>query len=127
MTDEEEIRHLLAQYVQCADSGDARGRSDLFADDAVYLPSAGRYVGRPAIYQAIADRLAAQPRRHTKHVCANSLISIDGNAAQAATDFVLYTRQGEEPWQINQAGRYFDRFVRREGRWWYAENHPVQV
>ena len=49
------------------------------------------------------------------------------DGAEAATDFVLYTRQGEEAWQVNQAGRYFDRFVRRDGRWWYAENHPVAI
>ncbi len=127
MTDEEEIRHLLAQYVSCADGGDARGRSDLFAEDAIYLPSSGRYVGRPAIYQAIADRLAAQPGRRTRHVCANSLISIEGETADAATDFVLYTRQGEGAWEVNQAGRYFDRFVRRGDRWWYAENRPVAI
>jgi len=127
MTDEEEIRHLLAKYVQCADGGDARGRSDLFVEDAIYLPSSGRYVGRAAIYQAIADRLAAQPGRSTKHTCANSLITIDGETAEAATDFVLYTRHGEAPWEINQVGRYFDRFVRREGRWWYAVNRPVPL
>ncbi len=128
MSDEEKIRQLLATYVHKTDDFDARGKSDLFADDGKYYPSSGEVVGREAIYETIASHVSAQPKDlHTKHLCGNSVISISGNTADAATDYVVYRRVGEDPWQIMQIGRYYDRFVRRGDRWFFSENRPVKI
>jgi ketosteroid isomerase-like protein len=125
VNDVDEIRRLIARYAQLADDGDALGRSELFTDDALYVPTTGRFVGRAAIRAAIDDRLASQPSdRRTRRLCANPIISIDGDSAEAATDFVLFTRVDDEPWTIDLVGRYHDRFVRRHGGWLYSENHP---
>ena len=100
MSDEDKIRQLLATYVQKTDDFDARGKSDLFAEDGKYYPASGEVVGREAIYNTTAD---------------------------AATDYVVYRRVGEDPWQIMQIGRYYDRFVRRGDTWFFSENRPVKL
>jgi hypothetical protein len=128
MSDEEQIRLLLATYVQKTDDFDARGKSDLFAEDGKYYPTSGEIIGREAIYNTVATRVAAQPTdMHTKHLCGNSVISISGDTAEAATDYVVYRRVGDSPWQIMQIGRYYDRFVRRGDAWFFSENRPVKL
>ncbi len=128
MSDEEKIRQLLATYVQKTDDFDARGKSELFAEDGRYYPTSGEVVGRKAIFDTVAGRVAAQPKDlHTKHLCGNSVIRISGDMAEAATDYVVYRCEGDSPWQIAQIGRYYDRFVRRGDAWFFSENRPVKL
>ncbi len=128
MTDEEQIRNLHAMYAQRTDDGDARGKSELFADDARYYPSSGEVVGRAAIYDAVAASLASRANDVlSKHMCGNAVITISGDTAEAVTDYVVYRRQGANPWEVAQIGRYHDKFVRRGGRWLFSENRPVRL
>lgn len=125
MSDVDEIRRLIARYAQLADDGDARGRSELFTEDALYVPTTGRFVGRDAIRAAIEDRIVSQPSdRRTRRMCANSIINLEGDSASAITDFVLFTQVGVQPWTVDLVGRYHDKFVRRGSGWLYSENHP---
>ena len=128
MTDEEQIRKLQAIYVQRTDDGDSRGKSELFAEHAKYYPSSGAVIGRNAIFQTIDSHTASQPRDlQTKHLCGNSVISISGDTADAATDYVVYRRVGAGTWEISQIGRYYDRFVRSGDSWLFSENRPVKL
>ena len=128
MSDEEKIRQLQAQYVQLTDDGDARAKSALFADDGKYCPSSGEVIGRDEIYKVIASRAAAQPNDvYSKHMCGNSVITIRGDTAEAATDYVVYRRTADSPWEISQIGRYHDRFVRHGQSWLFSENRPVKL
>jgi ketosteroid isomerase-like protein len=125
MNDAAQIRRLIAQYAQLADVRDAVGRSQLFTEDALYVPTTGRFVGRAAIRAAIEERSASQPAdRQSLRLCANSAITIDGDRAEATTDFVQFTRVGEQPWQIDLVGRYYDKFARHGDFWLYTENLP---
>jgi 3-phenylpropionate/cinnamic acid dioxygenase small subunit len=128
MTDEEQLRQLLALYVQRTDDNDAAGKSALFAEDARYFPTTGEFVGRAAIHNELTRRQLARPTdRRTKHLCGNSVIAVRGDTAEAATDYVVYQRSGDGPWAILVVGRYLDRFVRDGERWLYAENRPVSI
>jgi 3-phenylpropionate/cinnamic acid dioxygenase small subunit len=128
MTDEQQIRRLHAIYAQRTDDGDALGKSELFAEDGRYFPTTGEFVGRAAIYQELVERAKTRPPdRRSKHLCGNSVITVHGDEAEAATDFVVYQRMGDEPWQILVVGRYYDRFVRRGGTWLFSENRPVSI
>ena len=65
-----QIRRVLALSMHYADDRDARGRSDLYAEDAKYYPSSGEVIGRAAIYEAMAGRATPQTQdRKTKHMC----------------------------------------------------------
>jgi hypothetical protein len=123
MTDEEQIRRVLALSTHYADDRDARGRSDLYAEDAKYYPSSGEVIGRAAIYESMAGRATPQTQDHkTKHMCGNSAISIAGDSAEAVTDYVVYRRIADGPWEVTQVGRYRDRLVRHGDRWLFSEN-----
>jgi hypothetical protein len=128
MTDEEQIRNLHARYIQMTDDFDARGKSELFAEDAHYYPSSGEVIGRKAIYTTVAGHVAEQPENlQTKHLCGNSLIRVTGDTAEAATDYVVYRRVGDSAWEIAQIGRYHDRFARFGQGWLFTENRPVKL
>jgi hypothetical protein len=60
-------------------------------------------------------------------MCGNAVITISGDTAEAATDYVVYRRVGDSPWEIMQIGRYYDRFVRRGDTWLFSENRPVKL
>ena len=103
--DEEQIGKLHAVYVQRTDDGDARGKSELFAEDARYYPSSGEVIGRKAIYATVASSVASRPADlQSKHMCGNAVITVSGDTAEAQTDYVVYRRQGREPWEILQIG-----------------------
>src|SRR5712691_12706657 len=70
MSDEEEIRHVLAVYVQRTDDGDAAVKSELYAEDAIYLPTTGSFVGRKAIFDELARRQSARPADRRTKTCA---------------------------------------------------------
>ena len=127
MDDQAEIRHLMARYAHCADDRDARGRAALFAVDAHYFAGANELVGPAAIEAEIAARAASQPpERKTKHLLGNSAIDIHGDEAEVFTDYVLLIRTNDSsPWETRGTGRYHDRFVKRDGRWFYAQNKTL--
>ena len=46
--------------------------------------------------------------------------AVSGDTAEAVTDYVVYVRIGDSPWEISQIGRYHDRFQRVDGEWRYV-------
>jgi 3-phenylpropionate/cinnamic acid dioxygenase small subunit len=127
-TDEEQLRHLMAIYAQRTDDGDARGKSQLFAEAARYFPSSGEVVGRSAIYATIAASMAGRPSDlQSKHMCTNSNITLTGDTAEAVTDYVVFRRRAGTAWEVFQIGRYHDKFERQNGTWLYSENRGVRL
>ena len=63
----------------------------------------------------------------TFHMLGQSTIRLDGDRASAETYFFAVVRGGErEPTHVDQiAGRYIDRFARRDGRWRISERTCV--
>jgi len=57
MSDEEQIRRVLALSMHYADDRNACARSDLYAEDARYYPSSGGVDGRSDIYESMAGRV----------------------------------------------------------------------
>jgi 3-phenylpropionate/cinnamic acid dioxygenase small subunit len=129
MSAEERIRRTLALYPKCHDARDAEGYAALFAHDGRFVgANEVGYAGRDAIKQFITDLYASQPAdRRTKHLCGNSLIDVDGERAQAETDFVAYERLGDGPWQVHTIGRYMDQLVCEQGEWRFAERRVVSA
>jgi hypothetical protein len=127
MSPQDSIQRTLALYPKCHDGRDSEGYAALFAENGRFIgANDAAYNGRAAIKQFITDLYAKQPvERYTKHLCGNSLVDIDGERAQAETDFVAYERLGDGPWQVHTIGRYFDRLVREQGEWRFAERRVV--
>lgn len=117
MTDEEEIRALLARFCHLLDDRRFDEWSELFLEDAI----SGTKVGRPAIIDSIlAGQLANNPEMSRKHMNTNIVINVQGDVADVLSDIVLFTRKGTDPFTI-RTGQYRDRVVRVGDKWMFSE------
>jgi len=123
MTDEEAIRRLLARFIQLRDDKQFEPWSELFTDDAVFTYGIVRLQGRAAIRDHVASLLA---RDEGKHLCVNSIIDVDGDAASVRSDFAkLDPAPGGAGFAIGTAGRYVDELVRIGGSWCIARRDVI--
>ena len=116
-TDEEAIRNLIGLHSQLTDDGDYERRVDLYTDDGVFTMGEATSVGREELLASFAATSA--PERRGKHITANTVLEIDGDTASARTDFFFSLPSADGPKPL-AAGRYFDTFAKRDGRWLYT-------
>ena len=106
------------------DDGDFAGLGDLLAD-ATYAGSGTPVSGRDAIVTMFENTLIlyddGTPR--TQHVTTNIAVEVDEPAGMATSRSYVTVFQAtpESPLQPIAAGRYQDRFERRDQRWRFTE------
>jgi ketosteroid isomerase-like protein len=122
------IRELVDAYAHCADRRDADGQKSLFTEDThfvVYMDGQGSEPsqvldGREALTPVFAALNAYQA---TMHFNGQSTIALDGDRASGESYCIahhLFTEDGERKLMAAFI-RYHDTFVRRDGRWQFAE------
>ncbi|MGH2366439.1 MAG: nuclear transport factor 2 family protein [Chloroflexota bacterium] len=123
MTDEEGIRRTLARYCQLLDGRRFHEWSQLFVEDATWNGNRTR----TAIFESISKgALAAHPELRRKHVCTDIVISVEGAAAHAESDFIMYDAVNPaDAWHVAAWGKYFDRLLKRDGSWLFSERELV--
>jgi 3-phenylpropionate/cinnamic acid dioxygenase small subunit len=117
MSDEESIRLVLARFIQLRDDKRYREWVDCFHEDGIFEYASNRLLGRDAIRDNVSQLLAGD---RGKHLCMNSIIEVNGDAANVSSDFVkLDPLEGATParYEIVATGRYEDLFERRDGAW----------
>ncbi|MBV8085036.1 MAG: nuclear transport factor 2 family protein [Chloroflexi bacterium] len=126
-TAEEDIRRLMGRYIQAHDTHDVDGVVAVFAEDGVFAAGSGEWKGRARVREFFdsSRARAAESGSRGKLMCANSIISVRGDTAEALTDVVGYGAEREGSWQLRLVAQYRDKFVRREGEWLYAEKQVV--
>jgi len=146
MTAEEQIRRTIAQYVQAYHSYDVDEFTRLFTSDGAFVTRTpdDEYRGQAALRQFAENRqrrAAASPSMRVKLICGASLITVNGDAVEALTDFIVFYLNGETPWFVKMGtpgaqivgqwylgivGLYADRLVPTDdGRWLFAERRVV--
>jgi uncharacterized protein (TIGR02246 family) len=126
MCAEEQIRQLMGRYIQAHDTHDVETIVKLFTHDGLFANQSGEFRGHARIRQFFeGSRSRATPDRKGKLMCANSIITVDGETASALTDVVGLQRTGDTPWTIRLVAQYDDRFVQDNGEWRYAEKHVL--
>lgn len=114
----------MYRYAERMDAGDFAAVGALF-DGAVY-----RAVGGPELVgsAALEKTLRAMVRLYegvpsTKHVTTNLVVQIDGDGtrATARSYFTVLQALTDFPLQVIVAGRYEDRFTKRDTTWRFAE------
>jgi uncharacterized protein (TIGR02246 family) len=126
MSAEERIRQLMARYIHAHDTHDVETIVNLFTDDGLFANQGGEFRGKAGIREFFGgSRSRATPDRKGKLMCANSIITVDGETASALTDVVGLQRTGDAPWTIQLVAQYDDRFVQQNGEWRYAEKHVL--
>lgn len=119
----DEIRNLLGRYCEAIDDGDFTAVGALFAHgrlaDELGTPLASGASEVEAFYRRGTRLHDGSPR--TKHITTNSIITVDGDTAEARSSYVVLQATGGLPLQPVIAGRYADRFACDAGVWRFEE------
>ncbi|MEB3961518.1 nuclear transport factor 2 family protein [Streptomyces kunmingensis] len=114
------VAYLVATYAELVDTGDFAGLGRLLAD-ARFTGSGGTVTGAAAIEQMFRATLVLYPdgTPRTHHVVSNLIVDADEQAGTATSRSYVTVFQAVEglPLQAVAAGRYHDRFARRDGAW----------
>ena len=125
MTDEQEIRRLLAQYCHHCDDGDFGALLQLFAADAELVYGERLCRGRAEV-RAFFEDLQGTAVQRGKHITANAIVDVTGDQASALSDFLFLRFVAGELTPVF-TGRYHDRFAREGDRWCIARREIVQL
>jgi 3-phenylpropionate/cinnamic acid dioxygenase small subunit len=113
-----QIAELITRYAALNDAADWDGVAALYTEDGrMNRPSDPDVfvVGRSAILAAFK----ARPPRIARHIVANVLVTIEGNArASASSQILLFAGSSASPPLI---GTYYDRLVHTELGWRFTE------
>jgi len=120
------VTRIVYEYAARLDLGDLVGVGELFRHGVFrsfdqedgFEGSAGV----ESMFRGFVKFYDGSPR--TKHVTTNLRIDVDDDAAGATCQSyftVLQAVDDELPLQVVIAGRYRDRFERRDGQWWIIE------
>ncbi|WP_420036419.1 nuclear transport factor 2 family protein [Streptomyces sp. cg28] len=118
------VTHLITRYAELVDTGDFAGVGALLAE-AVFIGSGPPVEGAEAVERMLRESVIlyedGTPRTH--HVTTNIAVDVDGAAgtASARSYVTVFQELPELPLQPVAAGRYRDRFARRDGRWRFVE------
>jgi len=116
--DEDQVRRTIAAYSQHCDDGRFDQWSDLFTDDARLVVAGRTTDGRDDIRSYMES--VQPPEARGKHITANCLVEVDGDAAVARTDY-LFVRAQPEGLTLVATGRYLDQLVRDGSRWRFRQ------
>jgi ketosteroid isomerase-like protein len=124
VSSERAIANLIASYAFLNDDADIAGLGDLFADAVCSLDGTTAR-GRQEI-ETLARTIinvGQDGRSTTSHEITNIMLDIDEEAGTAVGQayWTLYQAVSGSPRQPVMAGRYHDRFERRNGAWRFAE------
>ncbi|MBL1111040.1 nuclear transport factor 2 family protein [Streptomyces sp. 110] len=118
------IENLIARYAELVDDGDFAGVGTLLAE-ATFTGTGEPVSGRDAIEKMFKDTLIvyADGTPRTQHVTTNVAIEVDEQAGTAVSRSYVTVFQAlpDLPLQPIAAGRYRDRFERRDGQWCFVE------
>jgi hypothetical protein len=124
LSSERAIANLIASYAFLNDDADIVGLGELFADAVCTLDGVTARGNQEVetLARTIID-VGADGRSTTSHEITNTMIEVDEVAGTAIgrAYWTLYQAVSGSPRQPILAGRYLDRFERRDGRWRFAE------
>jgi ketosteroid isomerase-like protein len=125
LLDREAIRDCIYRYCRGVDRGDEAALRSAYWPDATGRH--GAYQGSGAAFvDWVLGNLASAGR--SVHMIGNILIDLRGDVAAVESYFrtTLATRDAQDkPQETLLAGRYVDRFERREGQWRVADRTVV--
>jgi uncharacterized protein (TIGR02246 family) len=120
------IRGLAAGYCDAVNQRDGRGAAEAYWEDAELAPFYSPVIhGRQAIGEALAAGL--DNLDFMMQICANGLIRVDGDRAQARWSVIDWFRRKDTTQMLCGVGMYEDTVERRDGGWRFSRRrfHPL--
>jgi ketosteroid isomerase-like protein len=123
---ERTIENLILSYAEFVDHGDLGGMADLLAEATIGVDGvAAGLRGRDKILELFSStiRIHEDGTPRTKHVTTNIRIEVDevAGTATARSYFTVLQAAPGLGLQTIVAGRYRDRFERRQDQWSFVE------
>jgi len=116
----DEIREMFNRYGFTADTGDAKGWSEVWAKDAVYDGASGKMTGREQFYNSIADPNGTHKReiegKGSLHTTGALTIRVTGAAAWAEGHTLVWVRDGQNWRPFTLSYNHWD-LRKADGRW----------
>ena len=120
MDDLEAIRRLIADYCFHTDVSDVDRLLELFTEDFDFTGVFGDFHGHDGM-RALHARTADRPKGTARHITTNTVIDLDGDTATARSYILVLSV--EQTVTIRFSGGYYDRFVKKDGRWYFRSRH----
>lgn len=120
----EQIRNLLGRYCERMDAGDFAGLAELFADATLADEHGNVFAAGADEVRAMWERqtILYDERPRTRHVTANPVITVDGDAAASTSSYVVFQGTDDLTLQPIVTGRYADTFARDDsGEWRFRQ------
>ena len=115
----DEIRQLAARYALALDSRDVATLVSLFVEDV--STGEGR-TGREALAEWFDPIL--RPYEITFHLIGNHVIDFDGDDHASGVVYCRPEHEVGDLWVVMPM-QYWDRYERRDGRWYFKSRRPV--
>jgi hypothetical protein len=125
LLDKQEIHEVLMRYCRGIDRCDAELLYSVYHPDAT--DDHGLFTGKAVDFIPWAIKSLVRDES-TSHYIANELIELDGDVARCESYFFAIHRRREKDGStvdLKFAGRYVDRFERRQGVWKIAHRQVV--
>jgi 3-phenylpropionate/cinnamic acid dioxygenase small subunit len=124
MTPREQVLEVLARYCRALDDRHLDALRTLFSDDCHFGFQDGSVAeSGDAAFEELARRVAEAPRH--RHLVTNTAVDIEGDVAEARSDWYLIMPAEGGPWYVHSAGTYDDRLC-LQGRRWVFESRTIR-
>lgn len=125
------VIRTLNRFVQAQDDGDFDRVMECCTDDVrmevVGFPTGGVYEGKERVHEMMsgvrgmtwAKGWFKGPQKGRKHFSINPVVTVDGDRAEASTDFLMCILENPDEGGVVGliAGRYLDELRREDGEW----------
>jgi hypothetical protein len=116
LLDKADLQELAVRYARAVDRGDRELLLSIYHDDAVDHHGSDFRGPPPEFFDYV--KLATRNFEVTAHYMLNTSFRVDGDVGNGEIYFVAYHRTAPpEPQEIVVAGRYLDRYERRNRVW----------
>jgi SnoaL-like domain len=117
MSDEDDLRRLIAHHGHLRDDQNWERWEPYFAEDAIFSMAGTNTIGRDKIRAAQQARAEAGPAG--KHLLGPTVVSVQGDKAEAQTDSIYVALTAEGTFSILVVCRYCDVWARTgpDGGW----------
>lgn len=120
LVEERAVAEVITKYAYYYDASDVDGVMTLFTDDAVVASARGIYVGKAAV-DANYRWVNAQ-RKLSYHRVSNVMVRFSlGHQEAWLTAYFNAIGQNHDEFRRGNAGNYFARLVKPQGRWLLAD------
>ena len=121
-----EIEQLLNRYCHAVDRGTVSDIMEVFHRDArpvASLRERGSFKGKEAVraWYERYDKAFRDRTRSLRHTISSPMIQVDGNQATSVCYLDADRIDSDSGRAFQVLGRYEDKLIKDEGRWWIAE------